>query len=569
MKTTAAFILISILFCGSLHGQSWLWAITNNATCSGSLEGAPIVADRMGNVIVSGDWIGDSVTFGTHTLYCNSTEAFVIKVDPTGNVLWATGTTSGFCFQKAIGADAAGNTLFMGEYLDSCRIGSLTLHAGSYYITDFIAKISPGGTVLWAKNISKSGGYFYHAGIDADASGNIYVAGSFTGLTATVGTTILTNNNPAGDSTDILLIKYDSLGNVVWATSFGGHNDDRSVALSVSGAGNVYVAGDFLSQTMIIGADTLTDSLYGTVSPFPQYGYFMAKFDSSGHPVWAKELRRHIQLADLKTGKQEEIYITGSIDSTITIGADTLATLGYYQSVVVCYDSGGAPKWANCTGSLYDGQGYYLAPDSCGNVWVTGYSMGDVIFDTTVVAAPGVYHTLVYMAAYDHCGRYIPGTGQVFNAGIDDLSGIAVDNRGNVFVGGDYSGTPTTFGAYTLATPAGGREFLYVAKYHTGDLPCGSYSCTPPLGSKPISADRNITVYPNPASDELTISCDAGFAANSHADIIDMTGRVMGTYSLTGSSTVISLLHFVAGIYQCRVTGGDGSVVGKKVVVGK
>lgn len=50
-----------------------------------------------------------------------------------------------------------------------------------------------------------------------DASGNSYVTGYFKSNTVIVGSTTLTNSGPPDG--DVLLVKFDALGNAIWAKS--------------------------------------------------------------------------------------------------------------------------------------------------------------------------------------------------------------------------------------------------------------------------------------------------------------------------------------------------------------
>jgi hypothetical protein len=65
--------------------------------------------------------------------------------------------------------------------------------------------------------------------VATDPAGNIYVAGS-------------TNSTGAGGQ-DVLLTKYSSSGAILWAKTWGGTNDDFANSVSVDQAGNIYVVG--------------------------------------------------------------------------------------------------------------------------------------------------------------------------------------------------------------------------------------------------------------------------------------------------------------------------------------
>ncbi len=58
--------------------------------------------------------------------------------------------------------------------------------------------------------------------VKTDPYGNVYVAGSFTGDSITLGSYTLYNANPILLKTDLFLAKYSANGEVLWAISAGG-----------------------------------------------------------------------------------------------------------------------------------------------------------------------------------------------------------------------------------------------------------------------------------------------------------------------------------------------------------
>ena len=158
-KRKITLTVLSFLFSLQTFSQSpdWLWAQSAGGT-SGD-EGRSCATDASGNVIATGLFSSPTITFGTTVLTnAGGNDMFIVKYDPSGNVLWA---------KSAGGTSGAGG--------NSCT---------------------------------------------TDASGNIIATGYFTSPTITFGTTVLTNAN-AGSS-DIFIVKYDSGGNVLWAKSEGG-----------------------------------------------------------------------------------------------------------------------------------------------------------------------------------------------------------------------------------------------------------------------------------------------------------------------------------------------------------
>src|SRR5437868_15493012 len=89
----------------------------------------------------------------------------------------------------------------------------------------FLVKYSPSGTVLWARNTG-SGYFSYIYSIASDAIGNIYLTGYFFGSTIICGSFILNNVSSSSVFDDVVIIKFNSSGTVVNAKSFGSANSD-------------------------------------------------------------------------------------------------------------------------------------------------------------------------------------------------------------------------------------------------------------------------------------------------------------------------------------------------------
>ncbi|GAI21421.1 unnamed protein product, partial [marine sediment metagenome] len=107
------------------------------------------------------------------------------------------------------------------------------------------------------KKIKTWGGSDYDNGhkIALDSSGNIYI----TGATASYG---------AG-SFDVVLLKYNSSGNLQWSKIWGGPNNDTGDGIALDNLGNIYITGATSYET------NLDD-------------VFLLKYDSSGNLLWNK-----------------------------------------------------------------------------------------------------------------------------------------------------------------------------------------------------------------------------------------------------------------------------------------
>jgi len=75
-------------------------------------------------------------------------------------------------------------------------------------------------------------------GIDYDQFDNSFTIGSFSN-TVTVASNTYTSNG----SSDIMVIKNDAAGNIVWATSLGSNLADYPADIVYDGIGNVWITG--------------------------------------------------------------------------------------------------------------------------------------------------------------------------------------------------------------------------------------------------------------------------------------------------------------------------------------
>ncbi len=83
---------------------------------------------------------------------------------------------------------------------------------------------------------------------------------------------------------------------------------------------------------------------------------------------------------------------------------------------------------------------------------------------------------------------------------------------------------------------------------------------TPPAKIAPVTAQQVVTIYPNPANDEVTISADNTSYAT--ATFTNVLGQQVLTQSLTASQTKVIVSSLAPGIYYVTLTGA----VGVKVV---
>ena len=178
---------------------------------------------------------------------------------------------------------------------------------------------------LWAKGV---GGYKNEEGncVSTDANGNIYVAGLFNSHSITFGTnTLIYSDSTAiiNSYRDIFIVKYDSNGQVIWATSAGEACYTVVSGIATDASGNVYVTGGFQSPTITFG----TTTLFNVDNSRYHLDIFIVKYAPDGTALWARSAGStyHDRSNIITTDNSGNLYITGSFAGpTITLGSTTL-----------------------------------------------------------------------------------------------------------------------------------------------------------------------------------------------------------------------------------------------------
>jgi len=150
-------------------------------------------------------------------------------------------------------------------------------------------------------------------------------------------------------------------------------------------------------------------------------------------------------------------------------------------------------QWAKSIGNTADDFGMSIAVDGTGNVYVTGHFRDIADFDpgagTANLTSIGSFD--IFFAKYDASGNYL--WAKSIGSTIDDYGfSIAVDDAGNVYLTGFFSGTADfNPGAGTAnLTSVGSSWDIFFAKYDTA----GNYLWAKSIGSTSFDLGRSIAI---------------------------------------------------------------------------
>jgi hypothetical protein len=539
--------------------------------------GNAITTDPDGNVIVVGTFISDTMTIGSTVLVNSdtlSTAMFVAKYSPTGDLLWARNPITPSYFKTTTGTgvatDANGNVFVVGDLSsDSVSFdGNWIVHdndGGGYYGYSYVVKYDADGNFLWFR---KATGGWGTAGVTVDGNGDVLFVGK--GAIAFDGT-ILTPNY--GDRH--LIAKYSNAGDFLWynaatfsdASSYGFNAEWDNKAVFADADNNVYMAGWSGFDTTFFN----TEKTIYVANNASLRNAFLVKYDSNGEALWAKGASRTEVPNSMSNITPEEIYATDEAvyltgwwqgDSLRMDGHPITADFqGSTQNMFVAkFDLAGNNLWARTLGSEGNDYGRGIALDSDGNVYVAGSTEGyELHYNNNMVATTiGGNHAIVFKigtdgALLDHLlADNVPPYGTSFG------NAIAADGEGNIFLTGGFSAS-VAFGDDTLTSTASiNWQDMFVCKLFN-DFSIGMEAAAAP--------GQDIRIYPNPASDHISIAISGADAAQGmEVEIYSATGVLVRRSSAQHSMMTINVQGLSNGMYVI-VVRSDGHVQRQRVIV--
>ena len=247
----------NVLWARNSQNKRWGWGqsvatdINENAFITGSFKTDTAI---FGN---------DTLILGDTTVF----HYFVVKYDKLGNEQWASSAgpeTFLYAGGKCITSDFMGNVIVTGSFnKDSITFGGYTLtNADSNGFSDiYIVKYDTYGNVLWAK---REGGTYVDLGqtVSTNAQGNIFLTARSRSDSIVIGNDTLINNGgncSSGNCFNIIVVKYDSSGNFIWSIKPGGANDGSVAGSAIDSASNLFITGCYQND-LIFGNTTLVSS---------------------------------------------------------------------------------------------------------------------------------------------------------------------------------------------------------------------------------------------------------------------------------------------------------------------
>lgn len=388
-----------------------------------------------------------------------------------------------------------------------------------------------------------------------DASGNVYVAGSFRGtVDFDPGTGVATLVSAGLE--DAFVAKYTSSGVYIWAFRMGSTQDDRAYSITVDASGDIYVTGAFK-----VTVDFDPGPGVASLTSAGDFDIYCGRYTPAGAYVWAFR----VGAADADYGycvaaKGSSLYLTGSFSSTVDFdpgpGVANI-TSSAWDIYLASYTTGGTYQWAFPLGGSSNDDGYSIAIDTANNLYVTGYFQSVADFDpgggvANLVSNGGLD---VFLASYTSAGAYR----WAFNIGStsNDWGYGAASQGANVSITGYFQGTLVDFDPSVLGTAyvssVGGQD-IFVGDYTVSS---GAYQWAFGVGSSGNDVGK-------------AISLDGGhvYTTGSFTGTADFDpGSGSANLTSAGGRDIYIAKYDIAGLYECAGRmGGTGNDDGNSIV---
>lgn len=429
------------------------------------------------------------------------------------------------------------------------------------------------GDTLWKK-------YFYNLVIkDAflDAADNIYFAGIFTGTT-----TISNNTFVSQGGTDAIIGLFNSSGVLIKSKAFGTVSSEYANSLVLHN-NEIIVTGAFIKPLMVNSI-----LLNGNSKTFNTY---VLKFDLNFNALSGIEtISQGCDGIKVAVDQFNSIYLLGNSQYTLSLGTQSvyIAEDGQYLAKL---SNNLSITWLKTINNHYSG-GYYRP-------FIYFDSTANVVLGRVTGGGGGNLHEI----AIEKYNRN--GTIMWFKVvQVNDGGFIDTDNQDNIWVAGrliDFNASASfsiakvnSSGLITqviydnnvkhsidgLAVKA--NNDFYIIGHCDASSVLNDYKCSPSgsifmarygmvMGIKDQKILANtFSIYPNPATGMITISCISGIKNNCTLSVKNALGQVVYLNSIKemqGAFTrEIDLSSHPKGIYFVEITSGNEKATEKVVL---
>ena len=558
-KSIFLFVFISCAFILPLRAQQLKWA---SEVLGGYSQGQTVCAAPNGNVFVYGSFLDTARVGGIHLNDTASfyAAAFIASYGKSGNARWAFVVDySTNQYIKGVAAGPYGDLYIYGNIGTMYYPVSDTLKFNNYKPTSisggFIAKCDSNGAVKWIKRYP----YINTSGFAVSGNGSLHINGYFISDSLQIGSKAVKKGVCIQNQ---FLATLDSGGNALDINNIATYNYATatfSIAATDS-AGDIFMQGALqFGDSGYVGADTFV-----TVIDSPEFDHnIFFKINTKGAMVWSKEISPVIYTTVTAADAAGDFYLGGSTHNEVYFGNYVYIDPQFYDttSYLVRFDPDGNALWGQSfysssalnqfnptpyisSGISVDRQGHIYAIGTTHDASRSYFtilefnSLGKIMWVDTILAIDSP--VLVELNSY--------------------ISGISASNQGSVYFTGAFDSTCIFKGA-SLPKPVynGYDNTAYYGNMFIGELINKDSSR---LGIENTSRpEMAIKVYPNPASQNVTIQFSSNTPAQYLISLTDLAGRQVYSSAFAANEGVnnctFNIQNLSPGMYFLNVQNGE------------
>lgn len=549
-------IIVMLLALVSLGGRAQV-TFQKELFGTDSTNNTKILQNADGSYIIAGNKSTDGMPGGV----IDTSDIFLIKINPAGNVLWS--KTYG-----GNGADAI-NKIEKTNDGGFVLIGNTnSFGAGTFDM--YVIKTDSVGDTLWTKAYGQTY-YDYGNDIQQTTDGGYIITG-------------YGSNNPGPPYASLYLIKTNSIGDTLWTRIFDDTISDAAWGSSVKQTSD--------GGYVVLGTSPHMDSILS----YHDAAYLL-KTDANGNELWSK---KYAQNTDDVAVQGIEVFETndgGYVLSGLTV--DYSVGDAITNDFLLKTDNSGNTIWSH---------GYQINGDSwenfLGNVIQTNdggfaFSYWSWVTDTIPFdTVPGGAHLNIHLNKLDSNGVFV--WGKSYGKYLEDEYGTYLQQTsdgGYILAGNtDYFSLPIS-DIYLIKTDSLGNSGCteyndtsiagYNPNYQINNVvtlqssgcivhstqtivsngiggPSNDYCLTVSI-PEILNPDSEISLFPNPATSTITITTTG--TKIKEIKIMNVLGEIANSQQVTGNSATIDISTLDKGIYFVQITEENKKVSNRKIVV--
>lgn len=484
---------------------------------------------------------GDSATYQNIRLPGGAGVSFA-KYNTNGKLLWA-GQTSGPVEEVYANAfDKYGNHYVAGDYTyeftaPDVMVGSLSIPFNGAGDNIFLVKLDTGGNAIWLKGVGGMNSN-YVADLAADTTGNVYLIGSYDSPFTLDGVP-LQSYGPGGFWGNYFLAKFDGSGGLLWIDSSICQADSK---LKINNSGDMFFAGSFYGAL----------SCHDTMMAASGYAIYIEKQNSQGVRQWlvntGKSRGGDQHMIDFYFDKENNVYCLAYLPDSFVVN-DTSMILPHSNNYVFCLDPNGNFKWVNKVPGWVNTNHIYISPDDSLHAISESYTYDTIWYspDSIEALVPQTDTFTDYVMAKANGSCSSPR--QLFAVTGYTTGSIKCDSHGNLYYCGGY------------------QNYASVGSDSFGN---GWYGCflakclSPGYNGIVPEVSPSFAVAPNPVNSYFQIM--PGRDGVYSSDIIDLSGRIIATYTNLSGAVLLPAGNLASGVYTIRVRYDDGYSLNARIV---